>query len=285
MVSIILVNYNGLEDTIECIKSIYNSTYKEYRIIIIDNDSEEDAAVLNEYQNVKYIKLESNKGFGVANNIGTKIAVDLGTDYLLYLNNDTVIDRHLIEKLVNRTNDNTITTCAMYYYSNPNELWYGGGEVSYSRGTFRHKGYMKEKHITFVTGCCFMTTEECYHRIGLFDDKYFMYYEDSDYSLKAINNGYTLLYVPDAKLWHKVGRTANKYNGMKTYYLTRNRLYLYDKYSDDFGITARVYTGITTCAKMLINIIKRQSNQPILAGIKDYRSKNMGKNNIKGQNG
>lgn len=268
-VGIILVNYNGLNDTIDCIHSIRKSNYGEYVIIVIDNASSEDASVLNSYDGVIYKRLEVNVGFGVANNIGAEIAVDNNCDYILCLNNDTIIQENTLRVLLENTNDETITTGAIYYYTEPNELWYGGGEVSKYKGNFRHKNYTSSRNVSFISGCCMMLSTKCYKDIGLFDSAYFMYYEDSDFSLKAIQNGYTLKYVYEAKIYHKVGKSISRTTGLKDYYLTRNRLYILYKYKSYFAWTSILYFYLTRIIYIVTH--EKKNAKPIIDGIRDFK--------------
>lgn len=270
-VGIILINYNGLEDTIECIDSIRKSDYSNFHIYVIDNNSKQDASMLKNYSCVTYKRLDDNVGFGVANNIGAELAIRDGAQLIMCLNNDTVIEQDTISVLAAQTTDKVITTAAIYYYSNPQELWYGGGKVSKWRGTFRHKNYHNSRKITFITGCCMMLTATCYKDIGLFDPAYFMYYEDSDFSLKALKKGYQLQYVYEARVYHKVGSSSSKIVGLKDYYLTRNRLYILNKYSSFFKSTSKLYFYSTRIIKLLKNKVKRENNSFILTGISDYR--------------
>lgn len=267
-VGIILVNYNGLTDTVDCIRSIKESDYENYEIIIIDNASIEDATILDSYENVTYKRLQENVGFGVANNIGANIAIKNDCDFILCLNNDTVIKKDTLRILVDNTNDEIITTGAIYYYSEPNELWYGGGEVSKYRGNFRHKKYTITRKVSFISGCCIMLSKKCYKDIGLFDPAYFMYYEDSDFSLKAIQHGYQLKYIYEAKIYHKVGKSISKVPGLKDYYLTRNRLYILHKYKSYFSWIAIAYFYITRSIYILRHNSK--DSAPFKEGINDF---------------
>lgn len=268
-IGIILVNYNGLKDTEDCLNSIKKSDYSNYIVIIIDNASTEDSSVLGMYDNIIYKKMKKNVGFGIANNIGADIAIENNCDLILCLNNDTVIQKDTLRLLAINTDDRTITTGAIYYYSEPNVLWYGGGEISKYKGNFRHKNYMDSREVSFISGCCVMLTKKCYKDIGLFDPAYFMYYEDSDFSLKAILHGYNLKYVYEARIYHKVGRSISKVTGLKDYYLTRNRLYVLHKYKTYFSHTAMAYFAITR----FIYIIKygRKKSTPFIEGISDFK--------------
>lgn len=277
-IGIILINYNGLTDTIDCIRSIKESDYGNYEIIIIDNASKEDASSLSYYENVTYRRLTENVGFGVANNIGADIAIADNCDILLCLNNDTVIEKDTLRILVGNIEDRTIVTGAIYYYTKPNELWYGGGEVSKYKGNFRHKKYTTSRNVSFISGCCMMLTAKCYKDIGLFDPAYFMYYEDSDFSLKATIHGYQLKYIYDAKIYHKVGRSISGASGLKDYYLTRNRLYILHKYASYFSWTAVVYFYFTRGVYYVMH--NKTYSDLILEGISDFKKGIVGEKNI-----
>ena len=269
-----MVNYNGLKDTIDCIHSIRQSDYDDYEIIVIDNNSKEDASSLSLYENVTYIHLKENVGFGVANNVAADIAINDGCDFILCLNNDTVIEKDTLRILVENTDERTITSGAIYYYTEPTELWYGGGEVSKYRGNFRHKKYTVSREVSFISGCCMMFSAKCYEDIGLFDPAYFMYYEDSDFSLRALQYGYQLKYIYDAKIYHKVGRSISKENGLKDYYLTRNRLYILQKHKSYFKWTAIIYFGITRIIYVMSH--NKKCVRPFLEGIRDFKKGLMG---------
>lgn len=276
-IGIILVNYNGYEDTIACINSINKSSYKDYFIVVIDNNSKESFGDYKEFPNVIYKRLNENVGFGIANNIGAELAIREGASHILCLNNDTEIKTNTLAKLLEKSDKKTITTAAIYYYSNKNELWYGGGEISKFKGKFVHKQYKSDKEISFISGCCMLIPVNCIKDIGLFEKEYFMYYEDADFSIKALNNGYRLYYVYDAVVFHKVGKTVNKENGIKDYYLTRNRLYILKKYKNYFGIFSHLYFWITRTIMLLVSAFLRRNTKPFVEGIKDYKLNLMGK--------
>lgn len=276
-VYVILVNYNGLQDTLQCINSIKESDYDGgIKIVVVDNASSEECKELNTIDCVKLIKNSMNVGFGVANNIGAEYAISQGAEYIMCLNNDTVVAPDSIRKLVDATNDNTIATCAIYYYGT-DRLWYGGGEVSRLRGNFQHKEYFENRDVSFICGCCFVMSAVTYKRIALFDPDYFMYYEDGDFSLKAMENNINLRYLYDAKIWHKVGKSINKTVGWKDYYLTRNRLYLLKKYKNYFMHSAILYFWVSRAVLLTYLFIKNENIEPIIRGVKDYFRHKMGK--------
>lgn len=270
-IGIVIVNYNGLSDTIECIDSIYKSDYKEWEIIVIDNNSLEAPDILESYDKVTLKKLSDNVGFGIANNIGAQIAIEKGADFIFCLNNDTTITKGLLSLFLQNIKEKTVLTCSTYYYSDKNELWYGGGEVSRFLGTFRHKKYKENRYVSFASGCCIFIPKKLIMDIGLFSKEYFMYYEDGDFSLKILRHGYRIYYLTEESVFHKIGKSISKVSGLKEYYLTRNRLYLLNKYKGYFYFTAYIYFFITRCAIVLLKIIRRESIFSILEGYKDYK--------------
>lgn len=275
-IGIILVNYNDACDTLECINSLLNQNYHSYFIIVVDNNSRNDIEEIQLLDQVELIRLNRNIGFGPANNIGAERAIHQGADYILCLNNDTVVERDFLKKINSRASDDTIVTTSIFYYDNSACLWYGGGEISRIFGTFRHKNYFEERYITFATGCCMLIPASCINKIGLFSEEYFMYYEDGDFSIKAIQNGYKLLYIPNVVVLHKVGQSIKNNQGMQAYYLTRNRLYILEKYNNYFHFTSLIYFYITRLVSVVAGGILGKKYSLIQMGIYDCRHKIMG---------
>lgn len=278
-VFVILVNYNGISDTLECIKSVLESTYKDIYIVVVDNNSDiynlKKLKTVNDLR-IKTIYLDKNMGFGVANNIGVDYAIQHNARYVLLLNNDTVIDIDMISLLVKNANSVTITVPTMYYFKSENKVWYAGGYVSKTKGTSVHYTEEQERgYVSFATGCCMLIHTDIIKKIGLFDENYFMYYEDTDFSIKVQQNNMKILYESKAILWHKVGSTSKKIHGLQRYYLTRNRLYLLKKYSGYFMYISFLYFGITRLILILIMLLKKEGIEDFKEGIKDFKNNKM----------
>lgn len=286
-VFIILVNYNNYKLTIDCIDSVFKSTYKEYSIVVVDNASTDGSFCIlsNVYKNedkVFILKSTENNGFSAGNNIGINFALKNGADYIMLLNNDTVIDKNMIEILHSRANDSTVTTPKMYYYSNPNIIWYAGGELNYKSGKIKHIGldkadnkkYDTEKICSFVTGCCMMIHKDIFKKVGMLDENYFMYGEDVDYSIKLTNAGTKMLFLPNAKLWHKVGGSSAS-SKLNIYYDTRNKLLLMDKYN--FSNIAKYIYRCKIFLLYIRGLIKKNNDLYFKKAYIDY------KNNVKGK--
>lgn len=255
----ILVNYNGYNDTIECIESIEKSSIL-VDVIIVDNASagnEYDMLIEKYalYKNVHVIRSSENRGFSAGNNIGIKYAMENGYEYIVLLNNDTVVEANMFESLISNAKDNIVTTPLMYYYSNPKCIWFGGGRISRLTGNGHsiNKGLIDNGNIykdimqcTFATGCCLAIKTSVFNQIGLLDETYFMYCEDTDFCIRLQQANIKINLVPTAKLWHKVSQsTGGEHSPFSIYYITRNRLHYVKKYRRFLGYTAYIISIIT----------------------------------------
>lgn len=270
-VAIIIVNYNGLNDTLECIESINKSQTKyDLKIIVVDNCSRVNEAkiVQDIYKDVVAIRSDVNGGFSYGNNIGIRWALDNFCDYILLLNNDTIIKNDMIDTLIDSCNSQIVAP-TMLYYGKYDLAWYAGGFINKRTGNAEHKhmnehidyNSMQNEICTFVTGCCFAAKSETIQEIGYLDDSYFMYCEDTDYCIRAYLKGIEIEYIPKAVLWHKVSQSTGGGNSpFATYYMTRNRLNYVKKYMSYFGITAYWFSFISRIIRMLIcrdSVIKK----------------------------
>lgn len=279
---IIIVNYNGTDDTIACVESINRSTAYQstVTILVIDNGSRyEEKQALYKYcvdRKIWFYVLEENVGFGKANNIGAEYALRKDAQYILFLNNDTCVDSKFIYYIEQNIQNDIIYIPIIYYYDNPNDIWCAGGYISKWKGTSVHYRSIQKHKITFASGCCFMLSKELINTFGGFDDKYFMYYEDTDFSLKIIQNNIQIKLISNAKIYHKVGRSSNKVSGLKAYYLTRNRLYLLLKYKHYFYlIPAIIYFIITRMIIVVVSLARGKSVSIYCNAVCDYWNNKM----------
>ena len=272
-IGIILINYNGRRDTLECIKSIKKSTYSNYVIIVVDNHSnlEERISDCENLEGVVVRILGENIGFGAANNVGAEIALKEKAEFLLCLNNDTVVSPDFLERMVSAYEKNTVLTCRINDYSSRDKIWYGGGKTSKVFGTFRHQKFSMSRYVSFVCGCCFLMPADIYRKIGLFSEQFFMYCEDSDLLVRLLKNGYRIKYVSDAVIWHKIGRSADRIKGLKLYYTTRNRLIVLRNWKDYFCPLSWMYFYVTRFLLVLFLFITGRETGDIRQGIMDYQ--------------
>lgn len=224
---IILVNYNGYNDTIECINSIKKIKNINYKIIVVDNASTDNSVHLfrkNEVcKDCIIIESKSNLGFAGGNNLGIQLALDNGARYILLINNDTLVNPNFLYYMVTtfeRDEKIGVVGCKINYYPETNKIWFGGGYINWFKFLGEHIGmreedngnYDKQREIDFMTGCCMLIKREVFENVGLLSHEYFMYFEDVDFCVKVRNSGYKIWYNPKAVIYHKVGYSSGGSN-------------------------------------------------------------------------
>ena len=191
------------------------------------------------------IKNDKNYGFAEGNNIGIRYAFnDLNPNYILLLNNDTVVDKDFLEELVNIGEKNTdigIIGPKIYYYDEQNTIWCVGGKIDWKFARGLHVGinevdngqYNEMREFDYVSGSALLIKREVVDGIGLLDKQFFLYFEESDWALRASQKEYRSVYAPEAKVWHKVSKSGgglSKETGL--YYITRNRWLFMKKWAN-----------------------------------------------------
>lgn len=233
-IAIIIPNYNGDRVLFDCISSILNSTYQDFAIIIVDDHSTHFATskLTRLDSRIVCIQNEENVGFSASINQGIEYAVAHDFDYVMLLNNDTFIDSNMLSILVNASAQKYVTVPTMYYAKYKDVIWYGGGKIDPKTGGVIHTGRKKKsvgqsfiKEVSFATGCCILIPTFIIREIGMLDMAYYMYYEDVEFCARIIANGYRILYVSNALLWHRVNFTMSKEGNNCLYYTRRNWLY------------------------------------------------------------
>ncbi len=217
-VACVVLNLNGRELLLQTLTSLQQQSYPGLRIIVVDNGSNDGSqkAVRQTFPELPLIDTGSNLGFGEGNNVGIRRALDEGADWVFLLNNDTEIEPGAVAALVEageRAPRAGILGAKIYFFDRPDVLWYGGGRVTWWAGLISHRGIhqrdsqqLEEPADTdYVTGCAMLLRREMLAQIGLFDPAYFpAYVEDADLCERAHRAGWRTLYVPAARVWHKV---------------------------------------------------------------------------------
>lgn len=289
-IGIILVNYNGADDTMECIRSIQKSTYNDYEIIVVDNCSTDSSyKCLQEYRKTHdftLLQARFNNGFSAGNNVGIEYALKNGAEYVLLLNNDTVIQEDCIERLLevyNNTQGCGAAIGKILYYSNQNIIWYAGGALSDKTARTEHFGYGQSddenekriRKVTFGTGCCLLLSRKIIEHIGLLSEQFFLYEEDAEYSYRITNNGYDIIYVPSARIYHKVSASTGQGSPMCQYYTVRNKYIFIQECLKGMN----KYYAYTYCTvQFLVRCLKRKMNFKYLyKGLKAFWKKERGR--------
>lgn len=261
-ICIILVNYNGYDDTVECIKSIENSDYDNYKIILVDNGSKDKNKILNDnYINnaADVLISEENLGFSGGNNLGIKYAQEkYDPEYYLLLNNDTVITKDTISNLKKGFDFDSkagIITGKIYYFSEPKTIWAAGGKFNFDTGIADQPElgkiddgvqYENTCEVSFATGCAMLISKQVINTVGYLEESYFLYAEDTDYCCRVLNAGFKIIYVGKALIYHKVSASTGKQSNMQQYYMFRNNCYIIKRYANKplYGYARRIYRTI-----------------------------------------
>jgi len=234
-VAIIILNWNGLSDTLQCLESLKRIEYPNYWVVVIDNgSSSNDAEIIEEKFGdfVCVIKEEKNLGFGGGCNVGIRWALHSGAEYVLLLNNDTVVDSDFLTELVSVAQNDVhigIVGPKVYYYEKPKRIATAGGTVNFWTGNTPFIGHGATddgrfdniEEVDFVCGCALLIKKETIRRIGLLNEMYFAYYEETEWCLKAKKAFFRVVYVPKARIWHR-SHDMNL-TELTAYYMTRNR--------------------------------------------------------------
>ena len=272
LVSIILLNYNSYSHTLECIASIKKSSYSNYEIIIVDNNSEDDSASYLEKvedKNIYFIRNQNNCGFAAGNNVGIKLALQHKADFVFLLNNDTIVQKNTLSELVNtymifekQVNIGMVTCLILNYYER-DIIWYAGGLISEVKGDAvdtklgkRISGNMNNsyKNVSFASGCCMLIPNGIFKTCGFLPEKYFLYYEDMEFCKKVINCKNKIIYTNKTHIYHKESISTQKNSPDYVYYYCRNRLqFIKDNVSVKYKICAYLYTFLWIIKKIIVD--------------------------------
>jgi hypothetical protein len=246
----VILNYNGWEDTLACLDSIALCQDKPH-IVVVDNASTDESVVKlrSAYPDVDLLIAPVNAGFAAGNNLGIRRALRLGVKVIHILNNDTIVDPSLFARAYRAAvGQNKIIGAKIYYArgyeyhmkdkNRGNVLWYAGGDFDAQNGIGVHRGideidrgqYDHAEAVPFMTGCYLAIPRGVVQKLGFFDERFFLYLEDLEYSLRARQKGIILWYQPSLVLYHKNGGSATAGSPFVDYYMTRNRFLLAEMY-------------------------------------------------------
>lgn len=238
-VAIVVLNWNQRDLTLDCLRSLSELDYPNYFNILVDNGSNDGTyeAVQSQFPDTKVIKKNMNLGFAEGNNVGIRYALREKADYILILNNDTIVEPSMLSTLVNVANshpDIGMVGPAIFYDDPPGMIFSVGSYVKWAQGTIEHRG-MREyinpidlssspEPADFLVGCGVLVSKQCLEAIGLLNNAYYLNYEDVEWGIKAWRHGFRVLCVTSGTMWHKVSASLGRASPANTYYMTRNSL-------------------------------------------------------------
>ncbi len=296
-VFIVILDYNSHDQTHDLLKSLKNIDTKnlDTYMVIIDNASEVPFVFSPKEisKNVHLLRNKKNLGFSGGNNIGIDYALSHGADFVVLLNNDTLVDKNFLHILIERLEKNNeigLVVPKIYfakgyeYHKNRYKkgdlgkvLWYAGGSIDWNNMIISHEGlddidtgaYDKEKEVDFATGCCMAIKREVLERVHGFDSRYFLYLEDADLTERIKKAGYGVKYIPSAVIWHKnAASSGGAGSALHDYYLTRNRLL--------FGFTYAPLRTKLALIRESVKLLKKGSKWQKIA-VRDFYMRKFGK--------
>jgi len=239
-VAVIILNWNGQADTRACLQSLAESDYRAYHVIVVDNGSNDDSvpALRRDFPGATVLANGDNLGFAEGSNVGLAYALRRGAEYVLLLNNDTVVDPRMLSEFVAASQAHPeagALGAKIYYHSDPQRLWYAGARWVTEEADFAHIGggvvddgqrWETIQETAYACGCALFTRADRLRQVGLLNPAYFATWEEADWCYQARRLGHTSLLAPQAKVWHKV--SASFSGGWQQphyqYYYWRNRL-------------------------------------------------------------
>ena len=294
-VAIILLNWNEYQDTIECVLSLKDMEYDNYEILIIDNGSTNDSvAILQEkFPEVTLIKSKENLGFCEGNNVGIRHALKNGSDYLFVLNNDTVVDKHVLEFLVKAAEDNNdmcIYAPKLYFYDRQTVINSCGTSLNWLklRPYIGECGKEDNGEFTDIVekdlfpGAALFMKKDVIEKVGMFESELFIFHEDTDLCLRSQKAGCKNLLVPQAVVYHKTQISMGKHHFLTNYYSIRNFLYVTREHA---SLRNKFLVHLGTCVLGIKYVMKyifgnseeKKTARGFFEGIRDFYSGKMGK--------
>lgn len=296
-ITVIILNYNGCKNTVECVDSFKNIRIPqgfELELVIVDNASIDNSVETfkKKFPKATLIENKKNLGYTGGNNTGIMYALQHNASHIVILNNDTLVVRDSIYELLEalRTYRGDVS-CPKIYFEKGYEyhkdryqkqelgkvFWFAGAIMDWANIIGHHRGvdevdhgqYDKDVDIEGFTGACFMSKREVFEKVGILDDNFFLYYEDADLSLRVKKAGFKIVFAPKSILYHKnAGSTGGSGSKLQDYFITRNRMY--------FGMKhAPIRTKIALIRESLRILLNGREWQK--KGIKDYYMKKLGK--------
>lgn len=231
-ISLIILNWNGKEVLEPCLESIEKVDYSNYEVIVVDNGSTDDSQkmVKDNFSYVHLIENEKNEGVPEGQNIGIKYALEHETDYIFILNNDLTLDKNILKallKVIECDDGIGVVGPIVFWADEPEKIQSAGGMVNWKNGlTYHLEVGETDKELPIVKevdyfGLVFVSSSVL-KEVGLYNSKYFAYYEDTDFCTRVKKAGYKIVSVSNAKVWHKGSYTTKKISGFFEYHMARN---------------------------------------------------------------
>ncbi|MFN3980427.1 MAG: glycosyltransferase family 2 protein [Caldilinea sp.] len=252
VVSVIL-NTNRRDDTLACLESLRQNTYPNHHVIVLDNHSTDGSvkAIQTDFPEVEIVELADNRGYAGNNNVGIAAATAMGADWIFVLNEDTILAPDCLERLIEvGVSDSTIGIVGpmVYHHAAPGVIQCAGGmlgpnwdSIMLGRDEPDCGQFPDVRPVEWIMGCGILVRREVIEQVGMIDERYFYFWEETEWCIRAGRAGWKVMHVPQARMWHK-GITPNHTpKPSVTYYATRNRLLTLSKHHAPAAVKVRVW--------------------------------------------
>jgi GT2 family glycosyltransferase len=234
LISVVVLNYRRAEDTMACVRSIMEQADPDTQIIVVDNHSQDSSAEkIREFNDsvprpFAFLELDANRGFSAGNNAGIRFALDFGAQYVWLLNNDTVLQPGAFEAMRDKADDGSILGSVLLDFGTERIQTWGGGVLH--RWTGINRNTAAPRPLDYLTGASFLFPARLVDAIGLWDETFFLDWEDIDFSLRASSAGFGIEVADDARIWHKGAASIGKRSETDVYHRTIGCFLLYRKH-------------------------------------------------------
>jgi GT2 family glycosyltransferase len=252
----IVLNYNNFSDTVETLRSIQELDYDNNHLLLVENSTKKEIPVRIHrlFPTLEIIENERNLGYAGGNNAGIRAALLRGAEYLFVINNDLILQPDVLEKLVfAMQSDRTAAACQplVTYYDDKDKIWSAGTRLFLGYPRLHHKGKRKRgygtKNSPFgLVGCAILFRVQSLQEIGLFDESLFLLQEETDWCMRAVKMGFSLLVVCDSVVHHKVSVTLGQFSKEYLYYIARNWLLVGKRHKSSSGYAYILLTELFT---------------------------------------
>jgi GT2 family glycosyltransferase len=283
-VAILTINYNSTPYIEEFLASLRAVAYPNYRLVVVDNASSDGS--LEEISRLcpqaALISNGENLGVSGGHNVGILHCLEQGFDYILFLNNDTVVSQDFLDRLVESADERTMVAPKTYLHGQPGLLDDTVGDFDWRRGVWRGwlygkpepPGFERPREVSMASLCCLLVPAAVFRDAGLMDERFFMYYEDFDFVARAKAAGYRLRLNPAAVIHHrKAASSGGVESPFKVYYASRNRLYLMRKHSSRPRFALFLVYFLATRVGYFVSYLARGQGRQLramLMGIADF---------------
>ncbi|MCL4507647.1 MAG: glycosyltransferase family 2 protein [Chloroflexi bacterium] len=242
LVVLVILNTNRRADTCALLASLERNDYPNCQVIVLDNASTDGsvAAIRSSYPAAQIIELDKNLGYAGNNNVGIKTALLHGADWVFVLNEDTILAPDCISELVNVGQSNPsigIVGPMVYHHDEPGVIQSAGGKLGrgwkaqhIGQNEMDHGQFSDAREVDWISGCAILVRRDVVEQVGMLDERFFYYWEETEWCLRAREGGWRITHVPQARIWHKGVQRAYHPSPNVTYYATRNRFLMLEKH-------------------------------------------------------